>query len=149
MAVILYVCLFVASCLTPVIIGGEHLVGGYANAEPNRPDVKEASDFAVKAYNKVSNDAYLYKPLSIVSAQTQVVAGTNYKLTMEIGKTQCRKNNVGDGANGGVCDVANSEVSQMRTCTFVVFISLPQPTPEFELSKYECKSESEDTGSEE
>ncbi|XP_044145683.1 cystatin-2-like [Bufo gargarizans] len=149
MAVILYVCLFAASCLTPAIIGGGHLIGGYSNADPNRPDVQEASRFAVKEYNKVSNDAHIYRALITVSAQTQVVAGTNYKLIMQIGRTPCRKNNVGDGDNGGGCDVTNSKVSQVFTCTLVVYKTLPLPTSEFELSEHECKSESEDTGSEE
>ncbi|XP_044148456.1 cystatin-like [Bufo gargarizans] len=142
MAVILYVCLFVASCLTPAIIGFGPIIGGYSKADPNRPDVQEASRFAVKEYNKVSNHAHIYRALSIVSAQTQVVAGTNYKLTMDIGRTRCRKNNVGDGGNG--CDVANSKVSKVLTCKFVVFQSLPLPTSKFKLSKHECKSESED-----
>lgn len=120
MAINVYICLCLASCLTPAITLGGHLVGGYSNIETNRTDVREAADIAVMKYNEATNDVNLYRSIKIVSAQSQVVAGTNYKLEMEIGRTSCRKNRAGDS-----CDVANSEVSQVFKCTFVVFESLP------------------------
>lgn len=52
-----------------------------------RIDVKKAASFGVAKINELSNDAYGYKLVTIVKAETQVVAGTNYRLDIIIGPT--------------------------------------------------------------
>ncbi|XP_073413560.1 cystatin-C-like [Dendrobates tinctorius] len=131
MAVYLYMCLIAASCLALVVTGGGMLVGGYTTINPNRDDVREAANFAVMEYNEGSNDANLYKLSCIKSAQSQVVAGTNYKLDLDIGRSSCTKNHADN------CDLANSEVSQVKHCTCTVFKSLP-PKVTFSLTNFSC-----------
>ncbi|XP_069625070.1 cystatin-like [Ranitomeya imitator] len=131
MAVYLYMCVIAASFLAIAVTGGVMLVGGYAPINPNRDDVQKAADFAVREYNKVTNDANLYKVNRIRWAQSQVVAGTNYKLDLDIGRSSCTKNHAGN------CDLANSEVSQVKHCTCIVFKSLP-PDITFSLTKFSC-----------
>ncbi|XP_075719055.1 cystatin-like [Rhinoderma darwinii] len=136
MAVNLYMCLMVALCLSPAIICGISFVGGYSYIDPNRTDVQEAADFAVEKYNEAGNDVHIYRLLQIVSSYVQVVAGINYKLVVEIGRTSCQKNGGGYGL-GDSCDVANSEVSQVNTCTFLIFKSLPPQS--YSLINSDCK----------
>jgi hypothetical protein len=53
------------------------MAGGYKEIKVTDPGAKAAADFAVKTINKGSL-------VKIVSAKSQVVAGTNYELVLEI-----------------------------------------------------------------
>ncbi|XP_056423588.1 cystatin-2-like [Hyla sarda] len=133
MALNMYMCLCVALSLSPAINGG-FMVGGYTNRDPNDAAITDAAKFSVQAYNEESNDVHFFKLGEIVSAQSQVVAGINYKLIVEIGKTPCRKNHASDMH---ACDGDNTEVLQVLSCTFVVFQSLPPQS--YSLTKHDCK----------
>ncbi|XP_069810479.1 cystatin-C-like [Dendropsophus ebraccatus] len=128
MALNLYVCLIVACSLT-LAINGKGLIGGYRESDANGNEVQEAAKFAVKMYNKASNDVHLYKFIKVESAERQVVNGINNKLVVKIGRTSCQKNH----ANS--CD-GDSTVLQELLCTFVVYQTLPPP--EYSLTKHEC-----------
>ncbi|XP_073528601.1 cystatin-like isoform X2 [Phyllobates terribilis] len=130
MAVYLYMCLIVTLCLTLTVTGGGMLVGGYVPIDPNRDDVQKAANFAVTKYNEITNDANIYKLNQVESAESQVVAGTNYKIVSKIGRTSCRKNHAAE------CDLANSEVTEVKQCSFTVFRSLPPET--FSLTNFSC-----------
>ncbi|KAM4772292.1 cystatin-like isoform 1-T2 [Rhinophrynus dorsalis] len=114
----LCLCLAVALPLLFVFVCGDMLVGGWKDADPNSPEVQKAASFAVKKYNQMSNDVHVFVSKSIVSAQTQVVAGIKFRLNMEIGRTQCRKNG---GDNMENCDlIEDSNQAQTLRCTFEV-----------------------------
>ncbi len=61
--------------------------GGYKKVSVNDPGVVAAADFAIEAQGEKANAGI--ELLSIVQAERQTVAGTNYKLCMEV--------NVADG----------------------------------------------------
>ncbi|KAM5304589.1 cystatin-C-like [Glossophaga mutica] len=65
--------------------------GGLAEADVNEEGVQQALSFALKEYNKASNDAFHSRALRVVRARKQVVAGLNYFLDVEIGRTTCTK----------------------------------------------------------
>ncbi|XP_045632736.1 cystatin-C-like [Ursus americanus] len=67
------------------------LVGGELDADVNEEGVQQALNFALSEYNKASNDAYHSRAIRVVSARKQVVAGMNYFLEVEIGRTTCTK----------------------------------------------------------
>lgn len=67
------------------------LVGGPLEADGNSEDVRRMLDFAVREYNKMSNDRFLHRPMALVRARKQVVSGMNYLLDVEIGRTKCTK----------------------------------------------------------
>ncbi|XP_021484920.1 cystatin 10-like [Meriones unguiculatus] len=69
----------------------EQLLGGVVPADPNDKDVQKAVNFAVRSYNDRNNDLYLSKPIRVLSAEQQVVAGMNYFLKIELGRTTCTK----------------------------------------------------------
>uniref|UniRef100_A0A0A1WCX6 Cystatin E/M n=1 Tax=Echis coloratus TaxID=64175 RepID=A0A0A1WCX6_ECHCO len=65
--------------------------GGLSPRAVTDPEVQEAAAFAVEEYNaRCTNDNY-FKALRVVEAQSQVVSGMKYYLTMELEKTACRK----------------------------------------------------------
>ncbi|KAI9556895.1 hypothetical protein GHT06_016689 [Daphnia sinensis] len=74
-------------------------VGGYSPIDVKHPDVKEMADFATTSISESSNSGPLVL-LNIVEAEVQVVAGQNFKLTLELGSAI-------DGATGAnlVCKV--------------------------------------------
>ncbi|XP_070622871.1 cystatin-like [Erythrolamprus reginae] len=65
--------------------------GGLSPRSVTDPEVRKAAAFAVEEYNARSSNANYFKNLRIVDAQSQVVAGEKYFLTMELAKTQCEK----------------------------------------------------------
>lgn len=58
------------------------LAGGFSEASVSDQEVKAAADFAVAAQAAVEKKKI--ELVSITAAQTQVVAGMNYKLTLEV-----------------------------------------------------------------
>ncbi|XP_078017093.1 cystatin-F [Epinephelus lanceolatus] len=63
----------------------------------------QAVDSAVSFYNNMSNDIFLFKPLSITRAQMKVVEGALYAVDLDMTRTVCRKrDNNRDLSN---CDV--------------------------------------------
>ncbi|XP_058542337.1 cystatin-C-like [Neofelis nebulosa] len=66
-------------------------VGAPWDADVNDKDVQKALKFALSEYNKASNDENYSRVLQVKGAQKQVVAGINYFLDVEIGRTKCTK----------------------------------------------------------
>ena len=57
-------------------------VGAYAKTSVSAPEAKAAAEFAVAAQAAAQKTAI--NLVAITTAETQVVAGTNYKLTLEV-----------------------------------------------------------------
>ncbi|KAI8524980.1 hypothetical protein RHMOL_Rhmol13G0191900 [Rhododendron molle] len=82
-SIILILTLLVPLVLSDVsaAVGGRKaaMVGGWRQIKDlNAPEVQEAAQFAVTEYNKEAGTHLDYQ--SVVSGETQVVAGTNYRL---------------------------------------------------------------------
>ncbi|KAI5611619.1 cystatin C precursor [Silurus asotus] len=70
------------------------LAGGWVDADANRKDVQDALQFAVAQHNKASNDMFVSQVSRVIKVQTQVVSGINYRFTVEMVRTACRKADV-------------------------------------------------------
>ncbi|XP_028632194.1 cystatin 10 [Grammomys surdaster] len=66
-------------------------VGGVEPADPKDEEVQKVVNFAVKTYNDMNNDLNLSKSIRVMSASQQVVAGKNFYLKIELGRTTCTK----------------------------------------------------------
>ncbi|XP_063297459.1 cystatin-like [Pelobates fuscus] len=96
--------------------------GGGENISPDRPDVLKAVDFAMMEFNRKSNDDYLFKVIKVLTAKSQTVQGLLYFLEVEIGRTQCKKDNNSDVI---FCDlVKNSDLDQISVWEFQVWDNL-------------------------
>ncbi|XP_005072651.1 cystatin 10-like [Mesocricetus auratus] len=54
-------------------------------------EVQKAVEFAVKTYNDMINDLYISRPIKVMGASQQVVAGKNFYLKIKFGRTTCSK----------------------------------------------------------
>ncbi|KAG5831460.1 hypothetical protein ANANG_G00303950 [Anguilla anguilla] len=76
------------------------MTGAPVDVPSNRSDVLRAARFAVVEYNKeFSDEEYAYKATSIASSKIQVVAGLNFILEVNLGLTQCKKEQTFDVEN--------------------------------------------------
>ncbi|MBN3309325.1 CYT protein, partial [Amia calva] len=105
--------------------------GGITPADVSDPGVQDALRFAVSQYNKARKDMFASKVMNVVDAMKQVVAGSEYYFTVEMGRTSCRKGSVTDLE---LCPL--HKVSWVRTCTFEVW-SRPW-VPDTRLTKKTC-----------
>jgi hypothetical protein len=62
----------------------EHLVGGYAEVAVTNAQVVTAAEFAVKTLAAMPERTVAISLVEILSAQRQVVAGTNYRLRIKV-----------------------------------------------------------------
>uniref|UniRef100_A0A3B3VN01 Cystatin-like n=1 Tax=Poecilia latipinna TaxID=48699 RepID=A0A3B3VN01_9TELE len=76
-----------------MMAGGLHKIEDADNDE----GFQRALQFAVVQHNNGTNDTVLYQVLKVVSAERQVVAGTNYVITVILGRTNCEKEAPVDG----------------------------------------------------
>ncbi|XP_078086288.1 cystatin-like [Mustelus asterias] len=111
------------------------LLGAPQPVSPDSPEVQKVAHFAISEYNKLSNDMYTNKVLRIVSAQQQLVAGINYILQVEVGRTRCRKESVD---NLESCEL--HETPQKKLCHFVVH-SIPWEE-EISMTRMTCNQSS-------
>ncbi|XP_030604471.1 cystatin-like [Archocentrus centrarchus] len=97
-------------------------VDGQMTGEPHRVPVNDtevlsAARFAVAEFNEVNaGEQFLYKIRMITSAKIQVVAGINYILDVQLGRTVCRKS--GAAADSETC--AFESKPKGYQCHFVV-----------------------------
>ncbi len=66
-----------------VAVGTAQRVGGYKEIAKDDPEAEAAAEFAVKAQNE--KQGAHYKLVEIGHAESQVVAGINYRLCLKIG----------------------------------------------------------------
>ncbi|KAL3837225.1 hypothetical protein ACJMK2_022595 [Sinanodonta woodiana] len=110
------------------------VLGGYRNVDSTSPAVQAAATFAVDAINKRSNSMYRNMLIEVVSAQQQVVAGTNYKLVLSVGgSSSCRQN-----SPKGLT-LQNCPVDQHKQRCEVLVWDQPWRTPRYELTNFKCQ----------
>ncbi|KAK3218845.1 hypothetical protein Dsin_012815 [Dipteronia sinensis] len=82
---VFFVLVVVVVPMLPAGADKEPLLGGWSPIKDlSDPHVKEIAEFAVAEYNKQSKDGLVLK--SLVSGETQVVSGMNYRLVVVAAK---------------------------------------------------------------
>ncbi|XP_005995959.1 cystatin [Latimeria chalumnae] len=112
--------LVVFLAMVSVNCADHRLVGAYSDANMNAEGVDKALQFAVQQFNQRNNDLYMWRVRKLVSAQTQVVAGTNYKLKVELARTKCKQGTAQEDLQ--VCELHDDpDMAKTHACTFTVF----------------------------
>ncbi|ELK24316.1 PREDICTED: cystatin-M [Myotis davidii] len=102
---------------------GERMVGGVTELKPSDPQVQKAAQAAVASYNMGSNSLYYFRDTRILKAQSQLVAGIKYYLTVEMGSTACRKSSVtGDRMDLTTCPLAAGAQEEKLRCDFEILV---------------------------
>lgn len=99
-------------------LGWAGLVGGWSAADKNSEVVKENAEFSVSQYNLQSNYNFVYTMISLEDAREQVVSGMNYKLTLVLGNTACKKSE--DYINKHCPLLTGSKLKKLK-CVFSVY----------------------------
>uniref|UniRef100_A0A8I3WRB8 Cystatin domain-containing protein n=1 Tax=Callithrix jacchus TaxID=9483 RepID=A0A8I3WRB8_CALJA len=85
--------------------------------------VQKAAQAAVAHYNMGSNSVYYFRDTHILKAQSQLVAGIKYFLTVEMGSTNCRKTRVaGDHLDLTTCPLSAGAQQEKLRCDFEVLV---------------------------
>ncbi|KAG8237892.1 hypothetical protein J437_LFUL017040 [Ladona fulva] len=88
-------------------------VGGLMHKDVNDPDIQRAANVVVAHLTSQSSGSYKKTLVRVLSAQTQVVEGHKYYLTIEVGNSLCQKD-VKDNKNCGLPDNSSSDVCQIE-----------------------------------
>ncbi|XP_015397422.2 cystatin-M [Panthera tigris] len=115
----------------------ERRVGERQNLSLSDPQVQKAAQAAVASYNMGSNSLYYFRDTRILKAQSQLVAGIKYYLTLEMGSTACRKNvATGDGVDVTTCPLATGVQEEKLLCDFEILVVPWQNSSQ--LLKHNC-----------
>uniref|UniRef100_A0A2K6TFB7 Cystatin E/M n=1 Tax=Saimiri boliviensis boliviensis TaxID=39432 RepID=A0A2K6TFB7_SAIBB len=113
------------------------MVGERQDLSPDDPQVQKAAQTAVANYNMGSNSVYYFRDTHILKAQSQLVAGIKYFLTVEMGSTNCRKTRVtGDHLDLTTCPLAAGAQQEKLRCDFEVLVVPWQNSSQ--LLKHNC-----------
>ncbi|KAG1665029.1 Kininogen-1 [Nymphon striatum] len=107
------------------------LRGGWETVTDDNKYVQEAARFGVNRISVETNSMYTLKLARVSSAQQQVVAGMNYKMTVYAGFTTCWK---GKKVDSSLCGW-NSDLKNGMKCDIVVYRNLKQ---QYSLSQNDC-----------
>ncbi|XP_075718294.1 cystatin-like [Rhinoderma darwinii] len=128
----LFIVVAVLACLSAVTQAGP-MLGGWEKADPNSSGVKRALAFALYEYNKGSNDMFAARAVKVNRAEKQLVSGINFRLDVDIGRTQCKK----PTTDVNSCELhRDPSFSKISTCRFEVF-TVPWGSIN-EIKKSEC-----------
>ncbi|XP_023261488.1 cystatin-like [Seriola lalandi dorsalis] len=106
-------CIFVCASATTT---GQVMTGQPRKVPVNNTKVLAAARFAVVEFNRDNaEDQLAYRIVNITSAKIQVVAGINYILEVQLGRTVCKKS---DTADSEPCDLQSD--SKELQCNFIV-----------------------------
>ncbi|XP_032758270.1 cystatin-13 [Rattus rattus] len=96
--------------------------------------VQHALWYAMKEYNKASNDQYNFKVVDILKSQEQITDSLEYYLEVNIARTMCKKI-AGDNEN---CLIQNDP--KMKKMVFCIFIVSSKPWKfELKMLKKQCE----------
>ncbi|XP_041866659.1 cystatin-like [Melanotaenia boesemani] len=89
---------FVCVVATCRFLTAKHVMIGQPHKVPvNSPGVLKAARFAVVDFNRANIDeVFAYKIMNVTSAKMQIVAGINYILDVQLGRTVCKRRDTDD-----------------------------------------------------
>ncbi|CAI9580061.1 unnamed protein product, partial [Staurois parvus] len=108
-----------ASCALSLSLGSANLLGGWSAADKNSEEVKDIAEYSVSQYNLQSKSRSIYTMISLEDAMEQVVSGMNYKLTMVLGNTACKKSKNNTNIP---CPLLTGSKLKKRRCVFKVYV---------------------------
>nr|ATU82400.1 venom cystatin [Lethocerus distinctifemur] len=110
--------------------------GGLIRLNVNDQQVQKLAEKAVERYNMMTNCLTLAGLVNIIKASSQVVNGNNVYLTVEIGDTDCTKN---ERPNGKLCKIINTNSDKHTVCDAVIWRKPAETTGK--ITSFDCKTE--------
>ncbi|XP_047393713.1 cystatin-13-like [Sciurus carolinensis] len=114
--------------------GSPKVLRKFQNIPKSYVYVQQALWYAMKDFNKGSEDKYYFKVVEVLNSQEQVTDSLEYYIEAKIARTMCKKTS---GENENCLFQQNPEMQKVYICTFIVR-SKPW---KFELSMLKKKCE--------
>ncbi|XP_035230734.1 cystatin-1-like isoform X1 [Stegodyphus dumicola] len=95
------------------------MTGGWKEIDKNSPEVAKHAQFATNKISASSNSLYHLKPVEILKAESQVVSGINYRMTIKMAPTECKKNS-SNNSDLSQCDLLKCEAPMI--CNVTVWV---------------------------
>jgi cathepsin F len=103
--------------------------GGWSSVDVNEKLVQNVASRAAIELDERSNSIYKSRLLSVVKAETQIVAGVNFKLTLRLGELNCKRN---ENVDENLC-----QVQRVQECNIVMWV---RPwLDQYELTSFQCQ----------
>jgi hypothetical protein len=113
--------IFVFVGIVYLVNGGEHsrrLMGGWYPQQTHNKNIQDISNYAAGTINDQSTSFLHKKMIHVHEAESQVVAGTKYRLVFDMASTVCRKNEAPQ-ANASLCELHKE--MPIERCNAVVY----------------------------
>ncbi|ESN97687.1 hypothetical protein HELRODRAFT_177742 [Helobdella robusta] len=107
------IALLVCAISAPITFG-QILPGGWYDIDANDSTVENLSKRAIDLYGTSQNDSLARRLISVVRARTQVVAGSNYNVTLILGVYGCSDGDF--NSSSPLC-----VVDELKTCQFLMY----------------------------
>ncbi|XP_020776661.1 cystatin C (amyloid angiopathy and cerebral hemorrhage) [Boleophthalmus pectinirostris] len=88
------------------------MTGGFRDVDFEDAGMRNALEVAVNKHNIAKNDVFRNDVVEVVKAQSQLVSGLKYVITVKLARTNCRKNRANE-----VC----ATTGEPYLCTFTVW----------------------------
>ncbi|XP_015913031.1 cystatin-1 [Parasteatoda tepidariorum] len=82
--------IFILFCM--LSISYSMMTGGWTPVSDDNPDAHEHAKFAARKISASTNNLYHMKVTNVSNIRRQVVSGLNYKMTITLAPTECKKN---------------------------------------------------------
>uniref|UniRef100_A0A914Z6K1 Cystatin domain-containing protein n=1 Tax=Panagrolaimus superbus TaxID=310955 RepID=A0A914Z6K1_9BILA len=115
------------------LVSSDMTAGGWTKQDTDSKDVQELVGKVVSKYNAESNSLYYHIPVEVISAESQVVAGVQYRIKLRVGQSTCLKNQV----SAADFNAANCEVKDNNSHKEVTAKIWSKPWENFEEISFE------------
>lgn len=94
------------------------MVGGWFKQQTHNKNIQDIANYAAGSVNDQSNSYLHKKMIHVHEAETQVVAGTKYRLVFDLGSTVCRKN---EAPQTNISECELHKEMPIERCTVIVW----------------------------
>ncbi|GFU04152.1 cystatin-1 [Trichonephila clavipes] len=128
--------IFLIGLCSLIYVSSAGLVGGWSDVENvNSPEIQKYARMATKNITDSMHSPFHLKMMNITKAEKQVVSGMNYKMEVQIGPTECKRN--GNYTDQEIEDCPLQKCDNPLVCTFVVWVQ-PWRTNPVQKTKSTC-----------
>ncbi|XP_013015152.3 cystatin-like 1 [Cavia porcellus] len=107
---------------------------GFQEKPMSKENVNSTLDFFIQSYNNASNDTYLFRVQKLLRTQVQLTTGVEYLVTVRIGRTMCKRNNLVQSSPA--CPLQSKKLKKSLICKSLIY-TLPW-MEHFELWNNSC-----------
>ncbi|XP_004593393.1 cystatin-like 1 isoform X1 [Ochotona princeps] len=91
--------------------------GGFQERPMSKKNMNSTLNFFIQSYNNNSNDTYLFRVQKLLRSQMQLTTGVEYKVTVKIGRTKCKRNS----RTNSSCPLQKKKLKKSLICESLIY----------------------------